>query len=123
MFEMAIANIGADYKATLDIDCAVTLEEITESLVTELGMLEPYGIGNPEPVLVAESVEVISKRIFKDKHIGLKVRQGGRPLDAVWFNAPDGADISGSTDLVFTPEFNVWNGRKEIRLKIWDAGR
>ena len=122
MFEMAISNIGADYKAVLDIDCAVSLDEINESLVTELGMLEPYGIGNPEPVLVAESVEVISKRIFKDKHIGLKVRQGGRPLDAVWFNAPHEADITDRIDLVFTPEFNVWNGRKEIRLKIWDAG-
>jgi single-stranded-DNA-specific exonuclease len=123
MFERAISDLGADYTATLDIDCAVNLEEVTETLVSELGQLEPYGIGNPEPVFLAESVEVLSKRVFKDKHIGLKVRQGGKPFDAVWFNAGEGADIAGRIDLVFTPEFNVWNGKKEIRLKIWDAGR
>ncbi len=123
MFERAVSDLGADYTATLDIDCAVKLEDITETLVSELAQLEPYGIGNPEPVLLAESVEVISKRVFKDKHIGLKVRQGGKPLDAVWFNAGEGADITDRIDLVFTPEFNVWNGKREIRLKIWDAGR
>ena len=123
MFERAISGLGADYTATLDIDCAVTLDDVTETLVSELGQLEPYGIGNPEPVLLAESVEVISKRVFKDKHIGLKVRQGGKPFDAVWFNATEGVDIPDRIDLVFTPEFNAWNGKKEIRLKIWDAGR
>lgn len=123
LFERAISDLGADYTATLDIDCAVSLEEVTETLISELGQLEPYGIGNPEPVLLAESVEVVSKRVFKDKHIGLKVRQGGKPIDAVWFNAGEGADIADRIDLVFTPEFNVWNGKKEIRLKIWDAGR
>jgi len=123
MFERAVSDLGADYTATLDIDCAVTLEDITETLVSELAQLEPYGIGNPEPVLLAKSVEVVSKRVFKDKHIGFKVRQGGKPLEAVWFNAGEGADIADRTDLVFTPEFNVWNGKKEIRLKIWDAGR
>ena len=121
MFEKAIAGSGHAYEPRLDIDGEVEFQELTDALLTEFGMLEPFGIGNPEPVLIARSVEVLSQRIFKDKHLGLKLKQGTKSLDAIWFNAGGATQLPDRIDLAFTPEFNKWNGKKDIRLRVLDG--
>ncbi len=121
MFERAVSGSGHAYEPRLDIDCEVGFPELTDALLTEFGMLEPFGIGNPEPVLLARSVEVVSQRIFKDKHLGLKLKQGTKSLDAIWFNAGGGRELPDRIDLAFTPEFNNWNGKKDIRLRVLDG--
>ena len=58
------------------------LAEVTPELFQALQLLEPYGMGNPEPVFAARGVQLTAPpRILKDKHIKLKLRQGqwGRP--------------------------------------------
>ncbi len=121
MFDKAIAQSGSTYQPELTIDCSVELDHVTDSLITEFGLLEPFGIGNPEPVLLARSVQVLSQRFFKDKHLGLKLKQGNRSIDAIWFNMTEPSPLPDTVDLVFTPEFNEWNGKKEIRLRVRDA--
>lgn len=121
MFEKSVAGSGHAYEPKLDIDCEIDLSQLTDALLTELGMLEPYGIGNPEPVLAARSVEVVSQRMFKDKHLGLRLRQGNVSLDGIWFNSGEVPTLPGKIDIAFTPEFNKWNGRKDIRLRIIDG--
>lgn len=121
MFEKAVAGSGHVYEPRLDIDCEVEFQELTDALLTEFEMLEPFGIGNPEPVLIARSVEVVSQRVFKDKHLGLKLKQGTKSLDAIWFNAGGDRELPDRIDLAFTPEFNKWNGKKDIRLRVLDG--
>ena len=121
MFEKSITGSGHAYEPRLDIDFEVELSELTDALLTELGMLEPYGIGNPEPVLAARSVEVVSQRVFKDKHLGLRLRQGSVSLDGIWFNSGEVSTLPSKIDIAFTPEFNKWNGKKDIRLRIIDG--
>jgi single-stranded-DNA-specific exonuclease len=121
MFEKSIAGSGHAYEPRLDIDYEVEFNQLTDALLTELGMLEPYGIGNPEPILAARAVEVISQRMFKDKHLGLRLRQGNVSLDGIWFNSGEISTLPGKIDIAFTPEFNKWNGRKDVRLRILDG--
>ncbi|MEQ9618203.1 MAG: single-stranded-DNA-specific exonuclease RecJ [Deltaproteobacteria bacterium] len=121
MFERAVEGAGSKFQPELKIDCRVELDDVTDSLITEFGLLEPFGIGNPEPVLLSRSVQVVSQRFFKDKHLGLKIRQGNGTLDAIWFNMTEPSLLPDTIDVVFTPEFNKWNGRKEVRLRILDA--
>jgi len=121
MFEKAVEESDRDFISKLKIDCLVDLADIGDSLVSELDLLAPFGIGNQEPVLLAKSVDVISQRIFKDKHLGLKLRQGEKVLDAIWFNLKEPVTVPNQIDIVFTPEFNTWNGKKEIRLRIRDV--
>jgi len=121
MFEKAVAGSGHVYEPRLDIDCEVEFPELTDALLTEFEMLEPFGIGNPEPVLIARSVEVVSQRVFKDKHLGLRLKQGAKSLDAIWFNAGGDRELPDRIDLAFTPEFNKWNGKKDIRLRVLDG--
>jgi hypothetical protein len=42
-------------------------------------MLEPFGVGNPEPVFAARAVRLTAPpRILKEKHVKLKLRAGGK---------------------------------------------
>jgi len=67
----------ADFDPILDLDAELDLTEITPELYRALQLLEPYGMGNPEPVFAARGVQLTAPpRIMKDKHIKLKVRAG-----------------------------------------------
>ena len=67
----------ADFDPILDLDAELDLTEITPELFQTLQLLEPYGMGNPEPVFAARRVQLAAPpRILKDKHVKLKVRAG-----------------------------------------------
>jgi len=121
MFEKAVQKSDGDFVSKLKIDCLVNLADINDSVVSELGLLAPFGIGNHEPLLLAQSVDVVSQRSYKDKHLGLKLRQDGKFFDAIWFNLKEPVTLPHQIDVVFTPEFNTWNGKKEVRLRIMDV--
>lgn len=121
MFQLAVDSGAGTTESVLNIDCRVELSDITEELLSEFETLEPFGIGNPEPVLYAEGVQIHSQRLLKEKHLSLKVKQGDRPLDAIWFNMKEPRILKQDRiDIVFTPEFNKWNGKKEIQLRVRD---
>jgi single-stranded-DNA-specific exonuclease len=69
----------ADFDPVLDVDAELHLGDITPQLFQALRMLEPYGVGNPEPVFSARGAQLTAPpRIMKEKHIKLKVRAGSR---------------------------------------------
>ena len=91
----------ADFDPILDLDAELDLTEITPELFQALQLLEPYGMGNPEPVFAARGVQLTAPpRILKEKHIKLKLRAaaGSRELSSAAILAtprchPDGAAI------------------------------
>jgi single-stranded-DNA-specific exonuclease len=91
----------ADFDPILEMDAELDLSEITPELFHALELLEPYGMGNPEPIFAARGVQLAAPpRILKDKHVKLKVRAGSesRELSAAAILAipschPDGAAI------------------------------
>jgi hypothetical protein len=61
----------------LDVDAELYFEEITPELFQALHLLEPYGVGNPEPVFSARGTKLTAPpRILKDKHLKLKLTSG-----------------------------------------------
>jgi single-stranded-DNA-specific exonuclease len=73
-----------DFDPVLDVDAELGLEDVTPELFRALEMLEPYGVGNPEPVFAARGVQVTAPpRILKEKHIKLKLRAGDVPPSGV----------------------------------------
>jgi single-stranded-DNA-specific exonuclease len=64
----------ADFEPTLDIHAELPLQHVTDDLFQGLQQLEPFGIGNPEPVFVAQGVTLTSPpRIIQEKHVSLKI--------------------------------------------------
>ena len=66
-----------DFEPILDVDAELYLGEVTPELFHALQLLQPYGMGNPEPLFAARGVELVAPpRILKDKHLKLKLRAG-----------------------------------------------
>jgi len=99
----------ADFDPVLDLDGELCLTDVTHDLLRTLALLEPYGIGNPEPVFAARGIQLTAPpRILKDKHVKLKVkaRQGASRVRLSELTAaailatpqchPDGATIRRS---------------------------
>jgi single-stranded-DNA-specific exonuclease len=69
-----------DFVPVLEVDDELRFEEITPELFSALRLLEPYGVGNPEPVFSARSAKLTAPpRILKEKHVKLKLTSGAIP--------------------------------------------
>jgi single-stranded-DNA-specific exonuclease len=65
-----------DLVPQLKIDAEVPLSAITPELFENLGRLEPFGHGNPEPVFSSHAVNLLlPPKVIKEKHIKLRVNQ------------------------------------------------
>ena len=116
----------ADFEPTLDIHAQLPLHNVTDELFQTLQRLEPFGLGNPEPVFVANAVKLTTPpRLIQEKHISLKLSSvQGRTYKAMsWRSAERFAQsqlLAGDTlDIAYTlthndhPDF----GGLELTLK------
>ena len=74
------------------IDMEMPFSCVTEELVQELSLLEPFGKGNTKPVFAAKSVEILSGKILgKNKNV-LKLQvqdSAGTQIEAMYFQHID----------------------------------
>jgi single-stranded-DNA-specific exonuclease len=64
----------ADFEPALNFDADLSLDQVTPELFNLLQRLEPFGVGNPQPVFAARTVRLMaSPRIIKNKHVKLKL--------------------------------------------------
>lgn len=103
-------------------DALATLDEITEDLVYQLMELEPFGNGNPQPIIKSENLLVVNVRRMgsERQHIKLSVEQGGRRMDFLAFNAPDYffVDPGASVSVWYQPDVNEWNGNRSVEGRL-----
>ena len=90
----------ADFDPILDLDAELDLADVTPQLFQALQLMEPYGMGNPEPVFAARGVQLTAPpRIMKDKHVKLKLRPGAIANTLVSV----GSDELAATAVLLTP--------------------
>ncbi len=120
-FEKAAASRLSedDLIPQLVIDAEVQPQEITMELVSELKRLEPFGAGNPEPVLMMRNMAVVERRVVGEKHLRMRLGRDKAGFTAIAFGMA-GRDVPDRIDIAFFPEINEWNGRSSIQLKIRD---
>ncbi len=110
----------------MTIDAEVHLGTLSLRVVEEMDRLEPYGIGNPKPLLLAGHLEIVGQpRIVGEQrnHLQLRVRQGDVIMKAIgWNMAERGKALAPGTpcSLVFHPSINEWNNHREVQLEIKD---
>jgi single-stranded-DNA-specific exonuclease len=64
----------ADFEPVLDLDAELSPDQITHDLFQMLRRLEPFGVGNPEPVFAARNFRLMATpRVMKEKHVKLKL--------------------------------------------------
>ena len=114
--------------SSLDVDAAVTnLNDLTLEQVELLTQLEPYGAGNPRPVLALLGVTVDSAQsVGQGKHLKLRLSKGPNHFDAIFFSVPEGAEeIAAGTrvDAAFYLQANTFRGNTSLQLQLVDLRR
>ena len=97
--------------------------EINEELVENLAKMEPFGNGNPEPVLKITRVSVLSmRRMGADgQHVKLALRdKNGKVLQMLAFNAPEEffREPGDEVSVWFQPIINEWQGARTIEGRL-----
>jgi len=113
--------IENDFTPSLEIDADVNLSRVTFNLIKEIKLLEPYGFGNPEPLLGSKSLEVVYPRVVGNNHLKMKLRQRSQFLDAIGFDMGsffERLEVSTTIDAVFTPVINEWEGGRCLQLNL-----
>jgi single-stranded-DNA-specific exonuclease len=117
----------ADFIPELLIDAEVDPSEINADLVDGLEALGPFGMDNPEPLLLLRGLEVLSARDVGTHHLQMRLRssspaaRGSRPMDAIVFNSRRGRPHPRCLkQTVCHIRWNRWQGAKTIQLVIRD---
>jgi len=77
-----------------------------------------WGQGFAPPVF-SEEVEVVSQRLVGEKHLALKLRHQGQPVDGIWFGRTD--PLPARALLAFRLEADEWQGVRRVRLMVEGA--
>ena len=127
----------ADFVPILEYDAELSLDEVDQRFWESLEKLEPFGVGNPNPVFVARSVKLVQPpKLLKDKHIKLRAIGTANPPDGRWQR---GHDVMGwrmaqraaaetllvgdVLDLAFTVDYNQHPEFGGVQLNLVDFVR
>jgi len=108
----------------LNIDLVIDSENVGKKLIDDLHQLEPFGYGNPKPIVCLKNLVVFRKTIMgkEENHMKLLVKGSGYDmLTLVLFGAgEDKEEIEKDSviDVVGYPDLNVWNGNENVQFNV-----
>lgn len=122
------------------IDERMPLNKINYEIIRQLELLEPFGKGNPSPLMAEKNISVLKIDILGKNANTIKIKflmpGANKTIDGIFFNRVDefmemledsyGQDYMSyfknpkgmKLDLIFLPQINEYNGNKSIQLKI-----
>jgi single-stranded-DNA-specific exonuclease len=103
-------------------DVEATFRDVTEELIDELATLEPFGSGNPQPILRSERALVLHQRRMgaEAQHVKLEVQLDEKTLQLLAFNAPDHFFVEPGEYVTvwYQPDINEWQGRRTVEGRL-----
>ncbi|MDP2000922.1 MAG: single-stranded-DNA-specific exonuclease RecJ [Rhodoferax sp.] len=76
---------------------------------------EVWGQGFAAPTF-SEEVEVVSQRLVGEKHLALKLKHQGQPVDGMWFGRTE--PLPARVKLAFRLDADAWNGVRRVRFLV-----
>ena len=123
LFEQGLQQVASEWldAATLtrrlETDGPLAPEYRRADLVDTLHK-EVWGQGFAAPTF-SEEVEVMSQRLVGEKHLALKLKHQGQPVDAIWFGRTEA--LPARVTLAFRLDSDEWQGVKRVRFLIEGA--
>lgn len=116
---------GGALRPILKVDVELGVEDLTRDFLRFLNHMEPHGIGNPRPVLLARDVSLAGPaRVVGGDHLKLRLRQGRGELEAIGFRMagriPPGTLGTSPVDVAFHLEENVFRGVSRLQASLKD---
>ncbi|VTU35869.1 single-stranded-DNA-specific exonuclease RecJ [Variovorax sp. PBL-E5] len=123
VFEQALAQVAREWldAATLtrrlDTDGPLAPEYLRVDLVDTLHR-EVWGQGFAPPTF-SEEVEVVSQRLVGEKHLALKLKHRGRPVDGIWFGHTE--PLPPKVVIAWRLDADEWQGVRRVRFLVEGA--
>ena len=120
VFEQALQQVAHEWldAATLtrrlDTDGPLAPQYRRADLVDTLHR-EVWGQGFAAPTF-SEDLEVVSQRLVGEKHLALKLRHQGQPVDGIWFGHTE--SLPARVKLAFRLDADEWQGVKRVRFLV-----
>jgi single-stranded-DNA-specific exonuclease len=76
---------------------------------------EVWGQGFAPPVF-CEEIEVVSQRLVGEKHLALKLKHQGQPVDGMWFGHTE--MLPPRVRLAFRLDADEWQGQRRVRFLV-----
>ena len=120
VFEEALARVAQEWldAATLlrklHTDGPLAPEYRRPELVDTLHE-QVWGQGFAPPVF-SEEVEVLSQRLVGEKHLAVKLKHHGQPVDGIWFGHTD--PLPARARIAYRLEADEWQGTRRVRFLI-----
>ncbi len=119
-FEAALQQVAQEWldEATLQrklqTDGALPLEYRRPDMADTL-LREVWGQGFAAPTF-SEELEVVSQRIVGEKHLSLRLKHQGQPVDGIWFGRVD--PLPTKAHLAYRLQADEWQGVKRVQFVI-----
>lgn len=130
-----------DFVEKVHIDVALPVSYLSEKLIKEFELLEPFGNENTKPVFAQKNLYIKGMRILGTTGRCMKLfltDENGTNVDAMYFGESDGfleelSSFSGKEeaervqkglshhiwmDVTYYPQINEWRGQKNIQIVI-----
>lgn len=130
-----------DMMEKVSIDVPMPIDYISQSLIEEFSVLEPFGKGNEKPLFAEAHLQLLSARILGKQQNVLKFRvinRAGAVMDALYFGDPSevreyleekyggdriqelfwGRGNGIEIDLTYYPSVNEYMGRKSLQIVV-----
>jgi single-stranded-DNA-specific exonuclease len=112
-----------DLQHKLSVDAELRLQEVTRKITADMAYLEPFGAGNPVPVLYIKNVMIYQKIVLlKDLHVKCSIMSEGIVRSVIFFNRPDVYKYlmvhkDQEFDIAVQVTENHWNGEVTVELQ------
>ncbi|MGJ7508375.1 single-stranded-DNA-specific exonuclease RecJ [Variovorax sp. GT1P44] len=122
-FEQALAEVAQEWLGAatltrrLDTDGPLSPEYLRVDLVDTLHR-EVWGQGFAPPTF-SEEVEVVSQRLVGEKHLALKLKHRGKPVDGIWFGHTE--PLPPKVVIAYRLDADEWQGVRRVRFLVEGA--
>jgi len=116
-FSINLLNYSAQKSIT--VDAKMDLSAINLKNIKLIKNLEPFGIGNPQPLFLFENLKIESKKLLGQNNDHLKLKVSG--IDAIAFKKAEldkDLKIGDTINLVASLDVNAWNGHTFPQLVV-----
>ena len=119
-FAMALARVAEEWLTEQDLtrtlrhDGALPVEAATPETARLLDA-QVWGQGF-EPPVFCDRFELVSQRLVGEKHLKLRLRQGGRLVDGIWFGHTE--MLPERVTLAYRLSLDEWQGQQRVQYVV-----
>jgi single-stranded-DNA-specific exonuclease len=107
----------------LELSGWVDATQLNEQLMAELEQMQPFGMGNPEPIFGVRGIRLRNRPdVFKEQHFRFAGEDttGRRISGVAWKLADRLPPVGAPLEMAVQLNWNHYNGRRTLQMELLD---